>query len=344
MLLIDEKDIMETWSKSRDKPLVSICCLAFNHEKYIAEALDSFLMQKTTFPFEIIINDDVSTDKTVSIIKAYVKKYPHIIKPIYQKENQFTKNINPLITFVIPNLRGEYLAICDGDDYWINENKLEIQINKMKENSHCHMSFHPVYEKENINIKLKKILNRYSTKDKIFTSSEVILGRGGFSPTSSLILKKEAVKNLPKWLHTTDIFGDYFLQMYSSLHGGALYIDNIMSIYRVGVDNSWCDSYRKNSIEQKNILLSNNKALNLFNEDLKKKFQLEIDKVISKNTFSFIKRRATDILQREKVFKIYKNNFSFKQKLVWYLVYKNKNIHNLFASIKFKLLSKKNYA
>lgn len=334
MLLIDEKDIMKTWDKSMEKPLVSICCLAFNHEKYIAEALDSFLRQQTTFAFEIIINDDVSIDKTVTIIKQYVEKYPHIIKPIYQQENQFSQNINPLNTFIIPASQGEYLAICDGDDHWIDDHKLQIQITKMKENPNCYMSFHPVYEKEEQHIKLEKILNRYSTKDKIFTSSEVILGRGGFSPTSSLILKRKTVENLPSWLYTTDILIDYFLQMYSSLHGGALYIDNIMSIYRVGVANSWCDIYRKNSIEQKNILLSNNKALNLFNENLDKKFQLEIDEVISTNTFSFIKRRATDISQREEIFNIYKNNFSLKQKILWYLVYKNKNIHNLFASIK----------
>jgi len=334
MLLIDEEEIMETWDKSMDKPLVSICCLAFNHEKYIAEALDSFLMQKTTFAFEIIINDDVSTDKTVSIIKQYVRKYPHIIKPIYQQENQFSKNINPLVTFIIPASRGEYLAICDGDDHWIDDEKLQIQISKMKEHPNCYMSFHPVYEKQDQNIKLEKILNRYSTKDKIFTFSEVILGRGGFSPTSSIILKRKTVENLPKWVQTTEILSDYFLQMYSSLHGGALYIDNIMSIYRVGVANSWCDSYKKNSIEQKNILLSNNKALNLFNEDLNKKFQLEIDEVISTNNFSFIKRRVTDISQREEIFNIYRNRFSLKQKLLWYLVYKNKNIHNVFAFIK----------
>src|SRR6056297_2037532 len=110
------------------KPLVSICCITYNHEKYIADALDSFLMQKTNFPFEIIIHDDASTDATPKIIDRYAKQYPKIIKPIYQSENQFSKGRKPLRDFVLPLIRGKYMATCEGDDFWIDDKKLEKQI------------------------------------------------------------------------------------------------------------------------------------------------------------------------------------------------------------------------
>ena len=88
-----EEEIMQNWEGDRNKPVVSICCVTYNHENYIAEAIDSFLMQETNFPFEVLIAEDYSTDNTAKIIREYERKYPNIIKPIYQKENQYSKGI-----------------------------------------------------------------------------------------------------------------------------------------------------------------------------------------------------------------------------------------------------------
>ncbi len=123
-------------------PLVSICCLVYNHEEYLKQALDSFLMQKTTFPFEIIIHDDASTDNSANIIKEYTLKYPNLFKPLYQTENQKSKvksGMNPRFNF--PRAKGKYIAICEGDDYWTDPYKLEKQVNLLENNSHliaCH--------------------------------------------------------------------------------------------------------------------------------------------------------------------------------------------------------------
>lgn len=88
-----EKQIMEKWDTTAlDSPLVTICCTAFNHEYYIERALDGFLMQETTFPFEVIVHDDVSTDRTVEIIREFENRFPSIIKPVYEVENQYSKN------------------------------------------------------------------------------------------------------------------------------------------------------------------------------------------------------------------------------------------------------------
>ena len=101
--------------------VVSIQCLTYNHAPYIRQCLDGFVMQKTNFRFEAIIHDDASTDGTQEIIREYEKKYPDIIKPIYQKENQYSKGIPGYITNIISSkCKGKYFALCEGDDFWID--------------------------------------------------------------------------------------------------------------------------------------------------------------------------------------------------------------------------------
>ena len=107
---------------------VSVICLAYNHEKYIRKCLDGFVMQKTNFKFEALVHDDASTDKTAEIIREYEEKYPDIIKPVYQTENQHSKKISIFTTFLAPNARGEYLAWCEGDDCWTDPGKLQKQV------------------------------------------------------------------------------------------------------------------------------------------------------------------------------------------------------------------------
>lgn len=108
--------------------IISICCLTYNHEKFIRQCLDGFLMQKTTYNFEILIHDDASTDSTPSIIREYEQQYPDIVKPIYQKENQYQKGIANTPVYQFPRVRSKYIALCEGDDYWTDEYKLQKQI------------------------------------------------------------------------------------------------------------------------------------------------------------------------------------------------------------------------
>ena len=110
-----------------DKPLVSICCITYNHEPYIRDCLDGFVMQRTNFPFEVLIHDDASTDRTADIIREYEAKYPDIVKPIYQTENQFSKGVSLSMTLNYPRARGKYIAKCEGDDYWVDPLKLQKQ-------------------------------------------------------------------------------------------------------------------------------------------------------------------------------------------------------------------------
>ena len=117
-----------------EAPLVSIGCITYNHAPYIRQCLEGFLMQKTTFPFEIIINDDCSTDGTTEIVKEYADKYPDLIIPIFHEENQYQKGVRGIYAkFVYPKVRGKYIALCEGDDYWIDPLKLQKQVDFLEE-------------------------------------------------------------------------------------------------------------------------------------------------------------------------------------------------------------------
>ena len=113
---------------------VCVYCLAYNHEKYIRDCLEGFVNQKTNFKYRVIVHDDASTDGTQDIIKEYATKYHDIIVPILQTENKYSQGISIIETFIKPLLIGKYVAVCEGDDYWCDENKLQKQFeNKEKE-------------------------------------------------------------------------------------------------------------------------------------------------------------------------------------------------------------------
>lgn len=125
-----------------EKPLVSICCVTYNHENYIRDCLDSFLMQKTNFQFEVIIHDDASTDNTAKIICEYVEKYPDLFVPILQTDNQYSKGIKPYQTYVYPRAKGKYIAVCEGDDYWTDPYKLQKQVDFLESNNDYVLTCH----------------------------------------------------------------------------------------------------------------------------------------------------------------------------------------------------------
>lgn len=136
-----EEDIISAWKGDCDVPLVSVVCITFNQEKYIKDGLDSFLSQKTDFPFEVIVHDDCSTDRTRNIIEDYAKRYPKIIKPVLQTENQFSQGKRP--TFLASKYtQGRYIALCEGDDYWIDDAKLAKQLEFLDKHSEYSATTH----------------------------------------------------------------------------------------------------------------------------------------------------------------------------------------------------------
>ncbi len=223
-------------SEDKNMPLVSVCCLAYNHEKTVADAIEGILSQKTDFKFELIIHDDASTDKTADIIRGYAEKYPEIIKPIFQQKNQYY-NCNLAKEYLFPAVAesSSYIAICEGDDYWTDRNKLSLQVKAMEENKNRTMCFHAVNQLD-LNGKMTVIR---PLKCDTAVDAETVIKRGGmFCPSVSLLIRRDIADLWTPFRISADVY-DYPVQVLAAVSGEVYYLDKIMGVYRFCSDNSW---------------------------------------------------------------------------------------------------------
>lgn len=153
-----EDEIIVTWKGDISKPLVSVRCITYNHAPYIEDAIKGFLIQETDFPIEVWIHDDASTDGTGEIVESYQKQYPRIIKTVLQDENQYSKGNKPG-KILIDKCTGKYLAVCEGDDYWTDPRKLQIQVSFLEKNPDYVISGHDAFivDEENSLISTSKL-------------------------------------------------------------------------------------------------------------------------------------------------------------------------------------------
>lgn len=229
-----------------DEIMVSIICNAYNHERYIAQCLDGFVMQKTNFAFEILVHDDASTDKTADIIREYEKKYPHLMKPIYQTENQYSKG--GVFRFQYPRVKGKYIAICEGDDYWTDPLKLQKQYDAMELHPEVDMCVHASVCIDDRTGRRKKIIAPERC-DCIIPVEAVICGGGGFVATSSHFYRAEMNKSIPPFRQMMQL--DYTTQIHGALRGGMLYLNECMSVYRLMAVGSWSTRMQLNPERRK---------------------------------------------------------------------------------------------
>ena len=223
------------------QPLVSISTITFNHGPYLREALDSFLMQKTDFPFEIVIHDDCSTDDTIDIIKEYTERYPDIMRPMYEEENQYSKGISNISgVYNFPRARGKYIALCEGDDYWSDDSKLQKQFDYMEAHPECALCCHAagVVSEDNA-FRTTAELKPFAASGVI--SAEDVISKKENIPTASMFFRTEYAKHLPKWYFDCPV-GDIPLQLAMLMQGGVYYMGDIMSMYRMGRAGSWGES------------------------------------------------------------------------------------------------------
>lgn len=237
MLLVAGKEKYKFMCETKHKEVaVSVICNTYNHGPYIKDALEGFVSQKTNFNYEVLIHDDASTDNTADIIREYERKYPELIKPIYQKENQYSKGVNITSTFHLPRLKGRYVALCEGDDYWTDSGKLQRQFDAMEAHPELDICAHTVSKVQASN---SQFLCNIAPSDKetVFSTEEVIAGGGGFVATNSLFYRRELLENQPEFLKYCPL--DYSLQIHGALRGGMLYLPDNMAIYRFLVAGSW---------------------------------------------------------------------------------------------------------
>lgn len=322
----------------KDNIQVSVYCLAYNHEKYIRKTLEGFIMQKTNFNFEVIVHDDASTDKTPEIIKEYQIKYPNIIKPIIQKENQYSKGIKILETYILPKIKGKYIAACEGDDYWCDKNKLQKQFDAMEKNQEINFCVHKIQiieengEKTNSYYPNKEINVQYlSSKEFINIICE------DFFQLSSYFWKTEVYKdyvyNAPKYKKLSDV-GDMPLFLYLGSHSKQIiYFNEIMSCYRCSSVSSWTESLKNNKDK---IYYHRNCMINMIN-----KFNEETNYTYTDACENFkIREYIQCYMRTNDIKKIYKNK-NYKKRFKEILPFKTRTIFILKAMLK-KSLNLKN--
>ena len=298
--------------------MVSVICTVYNHEKYLRKCLDGFVMQKTNFKFEVLIHDDASTDGSAGIIREYEEKYPDIIKPIYQTENQYSKGIKVSQTFLYPLIRGKYLAFCEGDDYWCAENKLQKQFDVMENHPDCSICVHRVSLLEN-GIVLDKFILDFKIDDNIIDNNMYIkLMMGGYYylfQTSSYFIRMSLFdyKNKPEFWANSDV-GDVPMILYCVSKGDLYYIDEVMSCYRNDSIGSWTNTVLKNASK---MLEHTKKTLELFNsydKYLDYKYTNNIKKIEEKIEFKISLYENNSKESLKKKYRPFFNKLSNKEK------------------------------
>lgn len=224
-----QHEIVSQWTDDSGGPLITILCIAYNHEAFIEEAINSFLLQETSFPFEILIHDDASTDRTAEIIRKYQACYPRLIKPIFQTENQYSKGVR-IIPYLLSKTDSKYIAICEGDDYWTDKQKLSIQVDYLEKHPACALCFHQsIKQFDSPTGKQEPFVKRRINAE--IKTEDII--KDWLIPTQSIVLRRASLPAvLPAWLHHI-MNVDWAIQLLCSLKGYIQYIDREMSVYRI---------------------------------------------------------------------------------------------------------------
>lgn len=310
---------------------VSIVCITYNHVDYIRDAVESFLMQKTNFNYEILIHDDASTDGTAEILKEYVKKYPDKIKVVFQVENQYSKGVKISPTFLYPIAKGEYFATCEGDDFWIDPYKLQKQYDYLEEHKDCFLCIHSCVV---VDAKTNKPIakNVLSKQIKEYSITDAISGLGRDVATNSFFYRREIAYLQPEFRKISPC-GDYVIPILCAEKGRIVYLPDIMSVYRRWSKQSVTSKMRNNIsyIEQyTQRYLKMLKELNIyFNEKYIDLIEVEQDRIV----FNFLKSSS----KGREVFKMnYFKKLTNRKKLVTILEIYTPYVISVLRKFKYK--------
>lgn len=302
--------------------MVSICCATYNHEPYIRTTLDSFLSQKTNFPYEIIVNDDASNDGTSCILKKYEEQYPNIIRVIYQNENQYSKHKKIFTDILLPMARGKYIAICEGDDYWMNDEKLQMQFDVMEKNANCSMCVHKTHDINEMGVLLSNIYPPIDLTEGIVKSYNWM--KMMFCPerylfhTSSFFLRRESMddllENRPEFLEKSGV-GDVPLTWYMALKGDLFYIEKEMSYYRRDTLGSWSCMMQKRNYRRK-MAKSAVESIYAFKKYIGNEYYPLIESAILKREFDYFRLSDNFPKMINKKYKDYFSKLSALQRVI----------------------------
>lgn len=272
---------------------VNICVVTYNHRKYIRQTLDSILMQKTNFPFEIVIGEDCSTDDTRGIVLEYKKKYPGKIKLLLQKQNVgATRNFIETLKLC----SGQYIAICDGDDYWVDPNKLQKQVDFLETHNDYAICFHnsQIIDEQN---RIRGLYCEFN-KDRTFTIKDIL--KRNFIPTASVVFRNYLNNDfLDKLLQLKA--ADWAFHIYNAEKGKIYYMNEIMARWRVHSEGIWAKLSHKEGIRFKlNSILDVNKIFDYkYDNELRQSlYEIYINKPCGyKDVFRYYKRKFRKLLK-----------------------------------------------
>ncbi|MHA6612409.1 glycosyltransferase [Photobacterium damselae] len=222
---LNEDEIKQHW-KYKDKIYISCVCITFNQKEYIRDAIDGFLAQETEYCFEIIIHDDVSTDGTRDILLEYKNKYPSIIKLVLQDENQYKKG-KKITPIAVKHTEGEYIALCEGDDFWVDKNKINNQIKIFENNKNVSLVHTPIFTLKDVEVNIIECNKNLSTKDLLKDNKVCTL--------STMFRKKDFMSFIHEFSFVMNnwLMLDWPLWIYLSNYGEIHYINDITSVYRI---------------------------------------------------------------------------------------------------------------
>ena len=230
-----EEEITRNWGGNLD-PIVSICCPTFNQVAYIEDAIRGFLAQETTFPFEIIIRDDASTDGTTNIVRDYSKRYPKIIRAIINEENRYSQGEAPyhVLTYII---RGKYVTFCEGDDFWISSTMLQKEFELLEAHPESVMAVARTYQcrQHNDEFEYERTYGEIDKKELVSEEDKNI-----YFHTSSLLMKTDIFKEImEKYFMGHTLYGDWALRAFLATKGSYVNLPEVVSVYRMTGNGLW---------------------------------------------------------------------------------------------------------
>lgn len=309
---------------------VSVVCNTFNHSKYIRDALDGFVNQKTNFKFEVLLHDDASTDNTADIIREYVEKYPDIIKPIYQTENQFSKGVKINRTYQAPRVTGKYVAFCEGDDYWTDPLKLQKQYDFLENHTDYSMC---VCSTIWLDMKTGKKENKCRTDiDRDISMEEIILEKKGrVFQFATFFLRTELYQIIPDWFSRFKV-GDLPLALHAANNGKVRMLADEMAVYRYNSEGSWTSIVQDVEYRTKTMMKIIS-GYDAFNQSTDYKYNDIINKRI-KITKYYLARRNRDFkaMKSEELIEIYRSK-DFAHRMSDYMMCKFPKLHSLLIKL-----------
>lgn len=283
--------------------LVAIHCLVYNHEPYLRDCLEGFVMQKTNFRFVAIVHDDCSTDGSAAIIKEYAKKYPDIITPIIETENQWSKHdgsLTHIMNEAITATGAKYIAFCEGDDYWTDPHKLQKQVDYMESHPECSLCFHGVKILDETTHKLEPDF----LEDVPYSDSGVKLARGNYIHTVSVLIRSNiGVLDFFQKLGRLSM-GDQIIYHICAQSGTMVKIPDIMAVYRIG-SGLWSNS--NDAYRYLMSVISLSKTIPLLTND---EVRLALDETI----FKYADVVLNIVAEKDKEIEKYHRSFSYRIK------------------------------